>query len=272
MPIIAPKKVKFEAPITTAIKKMGGTQTDVDAYLALHDKGEPFVKATLNGISTPDMAVKAAEFVFAFKFSGIPLSKSVSILANVLALDFPDQIGLLTKVVNKGAAIGAVIKKISNPLEAVGFIIAAFSAARSCEKADYGSAIAEIYKSFIGITVPFGGAVDVVQSIVDVYFAAPNERNILLFKVIRACDPVGLGGVAIQSFVWFIQAVFNAGRGRSVDEKRLSQLVDSMKSGPARIFVDLGERAEFLFVLWDLPKDIYDVAITSWDRLKLYLR
>ncbi len=57
-----------------------------------------------------------------------------------------------------------------------------------------------------------------------------------MIKLLRVMNPVGLGGVAVDSAITLI----NVAMGNS-DEREVDRLVERMKKGPAAVFADFGE-------------------------------
>jgi len=75
-------------------------------------------------------------------------------------------------------------------------------------------------------------------------------------KVLRALDPIGLGGVAVDTVGIFATALVEG----QMDERRLARLVDRMKEGPAMYFAEIGE---------DCGSAIYDMtqwSLSQWDE------
>jgi len=82
-------------------------------------------------------------------------------------------------------------------------------------------------------------------SLLDGVVPEQSRKNSLIFKILRACDPVGLGGSAVDSVSSLAIGLFEmvvSGKSRSeVMIPRLERLVGRLKQGPTAIFAEIGE-------------------------------
>ena len=105
----------------------------------------------------------------------------------------------------------------------------------------------ELYKFGMGKAVPWAAMVEGVGSLLDGIVPEQTRKNSMLFRTLRAVDPVGLGGVAVDSVVSIVTSGAEMAAAGRVDidilTNRLTPLVARMKQGPANLFVELGENS-----------------------------
>jgi hypothetical protein len=120
---------------------------------------------------------------------------------------------------------------------------------------DYLYGTAEMYKQFMGKAIPWAGAVEALQSIVEGVLPA-SAKNSEVFKVMRACDPVGLGAVGVDAVGTLAIGLVEMVVSGQMDPMRLNRLVDRMKSGPTAFFAQLGE---------NLGDSVYEMSLWKSD-------
>ena len=97
----------------------------------------------------------------------------------------------------------------------------------------------------IGKAVPWGELLDFFDSLLP-----EGWKGSRIIKLLRVMNPVGLGGVAVDSAV----TVINVAMGNS-DEREIDRLVERMKKGPAAVFADFGENlADAVFDYFQFPR------------------
>jgi hypothetical protein len=112
-----------------------------------------------------------------------------------------------------------------------------------------------MYKQFMGKAIPWAGAIEGLQSIVEGFMPA-SAKNSDVFKVMRACDPVGLGAVGVDAVGTLAIGLVEMVTTGQMDSARLSRLVDRMKSGPTKFFAEMGE---------NLGASIYEMSLWKSD-------
>lgn len=93
--------------------------------------------------------------------------------------------------------------------------------------------------------MPFGAMIDALQSFIELVVPKTKQSQ-LLFKILKAINPVGLGAVAMESVAASVTAAYyvvNNGGDFGAAIPRLDQLVERMKKSPAGVFVGIGDNA-----------------------------
>jgi hypothetical protein len=236
---------KHRAAIQTAAKREGVPSATVEEYFKFmeHGGGQGGGLSTklgtfLAAADTTEKAVEVAQFFFflrRFGFSAVDVAK---IFVVVIGLRAPRALALIHHVLKNGSRVQSGLKAAGGVRTALSLFVAAVSIYNFCCDKEYGQAAATAYKTLIGIGVPWAGAIDSVQSLMP----AADPKSVTMFKVLRACDPVGLGGAGIDSMVFGVQAIIDGLQGRPFNDERLNQLVKRLKTGPTAIFAEFGEK------------------------------
>lgn len=88
-------------------------------------------------------------------------------------------------------------------------------------------AFVEVYTSGMGKGVPWAGIVEGSQSLIGEVI--PRDwKSEGFVKILRAIDPIGLGGIAVDTLGTFLSMVMES----RVDEARLARLGQRMHEGP----------------------------------------
>lgn len=128
---------------------------------------------------------------------------------------------------------------------------------------EWSQLAALVYKKLMGKAVPLAGLVDALQSLVEALVPGQVQKSSWVFKVIRSCDPVGLGGAGVDSMGFLAQAMIDKLKGKPFNEKRFSQLVQRLRTGPTAIFAELGDRIP----IGELIYDIGEMSSSDWQKL-----
>ncbi len=125
----------------------------------------------------------------------------------------------------------------------ISLFLGAAEMANHLEKRQYGAAAAEVYGVFMSAAVPWAGFLSAVQNLAFTW--APGLRGMpavnYFFRMLNARDPVGLGKIAIDSFVTIIDTVIVSFQRGQLDTGQLELLVERMRNSPSNILVSAGE-------------------------------
>lgn len=149
---------------------------------------------------------------------------------------------VVEKIGSAGERFQSVMKNLGRIGNFVGCFLAALKIRTFWEKGQYGAAFGEIYKTYVGIAVPWAGLIDAVQSLLG--FLLPESMSDSadqFFEVLRAINPADLGAVAVDSFVTICVALFEAIVYGKSSYGRVRSLVKRMNDSAAAVFVDAGE-------------------------------
>lgn len=261
---------KRKQDVADALKRRSVPKPIIDEFLAYWSASQfPIVNNFLSSLTTLDSAVKVGRFFYQMKLWGYSGEHAARVLVFVAGLKSADALKIIELSMQHGPRLGKVLKSAGD----IGTGISIFMAAVQCylliQQGEYSQVAAVIYKTVIGTAVAWGGAIDALQSVLEMFVPDYVQKNSTVFKVIRAVDPVGLGGIGVDTMVFFVQAAIDALRGKQFDDRRMTELVKRMKTGPTRIFAEIGEEAGD--ALYDiLQMDSQDwrlVATYSWQEL-----
>lgn len=238
----------------------------------------PGVKNFLGTIGRLEDATKLARFYIELLdiCRGVPEQIPVTIAAAAKldkdALDLFDALSATGK-------LGRTMKLIGDVGTKLGYIVTIIECVQHARRGDPGAVAAELYKFAMGKAVPWGAMIEGVGSLLDGTVPAQTRENSMMFKIMRSVDPIGMGAVAVDSVVSIVmggvEMAINGKNGRRANidimTERLTPLVARMKGGPARVFVELGERSgDALYDLCEQGIDFnaignhFQYEITDW--------
>lgn len=174
-------------------------------------------------------------------------------------------------------SIGKIVSALGSAATIAGYLVTIIECVQHARKGEPGPIATELYKFAMGKAVPWAAIIEGVGSLLDGTVPEHTRKNSQLFKILRAVDPIGMGGVAIDSVVSITTSGFEmVARGRvDVDilTNRLTPLVARMKQGPANIFVELGENSgDALYELTQTDIDVNAMLRYSWMELTDWIK
>jgi hypothetical protein len=198
------------------------------------------------------------------------------VLGSVIKLD-KDTFVLFETISGPTSKFGKYVKSFGDVATVVGLFVTVVECVQHARRGEPGPIATELYKFAMGKAVPWAGMVEGIGSLLDGVLPEQTRKNSQLFKILRAVDPVGLGGVAVDSVVSIVTSGFEmAARGRvDVDilTNRLTPLVARMKQGPASVFVELGENSgDALYELTQTDIDVNAMLRYSWMELTDWIK
>lgn len=168
------------------------------------------------------------------------------VLAGIAKLDKND-LEIFEALAKPTGKIGKAISFAGSVATIAGYLVTIMECVQHARRGEPGPIALELYKFGMGKAVPWAAMIEGVGSLLDGVVPEQTRKNSQLFKIIRAVDPIGMGGVAVDSFVSIVMGgVDMAARGRvdiDILTNRLTPLVARMKQGPASVFVELGENS-----------------------------
>jgi hypothetical protein len=199
-------------------------------------------------------------------------SQMPAVLASVAKLD-KDALVLFEALASPTNKFGKFIKGIGEVATAVGLIVTVVECVQHARHGEPGPIATELYKFAMGKAVPWAGMVEGVGSLLDGVVPEQTRKNSMFFRTLRAVDPIGLGGVAVDSVVSIVTSGAEMAAAGRVDidilTRRLTPLVARMKGGPANLFVELGENSgDALYELCQTGVDFDAILRYSWMNLK----
>jgi len=203
--------------------------------------GAPEVKRFFSYIKKAEEARMVAEFYVTVRKSGIQPGDFRQIFQAISGVGKPKWGTETVKWLSAptGGA-GRLLKRLNDMGKAAGFVVFLIEYIDHWNKGDYHMAFVEIYKQGMGDAVPVGGFLDGLQSFAG--FVVPKSwKSETAFKWFKTIDPVGLGGVAVDTLGVFIHSGIDLVSQGKMDERRMGRLVDRMKKGPTQVFAEIGE-------------------------------
>lgn len=198
------------------------------------------------------------------------------VLAGIAKLDKND-LEIFEALAKPTGKIGKAVAFAGSVATIAGYLITITECVQHARRGEPGPIALELYKFAMGKAVPWAAMVEGLGSLLDGVVPEQTRKNSQLFKIIRAIDPIGMGGVAVDSVVSIVTSGFEmAARGRvDVDilTNRLTPLVARMKQGPASIFVELGENSgDALYELTQTDIDVNAMLRYSWMELTDWIK
>ncbi|HQU94458.1 MAG TPA: peptidoglycan-binding domain-containing protein [Pyrinomonadaceae bacterium] len=168
--------------------------------------------------------------------------------------------------------LGKAVAFMGSVASIAGYLVTVIECVQHARRGDAGAVAAELYKFAMGKAVPWAAIIEGVGSLLDGVVPENTRKNSYVFKMLRSMDPIGLGGVAVDSLGSIVTAGAEmAARGRldiDILTNRLTPLVARMKQGPANIFVELGENSgDALYELTQTDIDFQAMLRYSWMEL-----
>lgn len=252
---------KHRAALETYARANGVPSSVLDEFLSYWAENElKFAKTILGWNDAPGNAVTILKMFALFRKLGATGQQMVPAFILIAGMRSATALKMMEYVADKAPVIAPKLKTLGNAAKMLGVFICAIEVYNLYAKGEWSQIIATIYKTLMGLAVPWGAAIDALQSLMP----ETSPRSSALFKIVRACDPIGLGGIAVDSMVIMLQSLLDAMRGRPLDEARLSALVGRMKQGPTAIFAELGEKSG------DALYDILQMDAQDWKLVGRY--
>ncbi len=221
----------------------------------LIDKAVPEMKKFLGSLGRSEDARKVIAAWVQLRKWGFSTREAATVMRQVSGLKgYAPAVNAFGEIGKATGALGRFISTVGAKAGAVGHVVTLVEVADKFEQGDYLYGASELYKHFMGEAIPWAGMVEGLQSLVEAV-APKSAKNARIFRIIRACDPIGLGASAVDSMTTLVlSTIYLIDTGR-MDMARLSRLVDRMKQGPTRLFAEMGE---------DLGDSVYEMS--RWRR------
>ena len=221
----------------------------------LIDTGFPPFKSFIGTISKAEEAravIAVWKHIRTFGFSQVEAARIYTELAKLdpkITKDF------FEAAAKPGSKLAGNLGKMAKMADKVAMVIVLIEVTDKMAQGDYLYGTAEMYKQFMGKAIPWAGAVEALQSIVEGVLPA-SAKNSDVFKVMRACDPVGIGAVGVDAVGTLAIGLVEMVVTGQMDSQRLNRLVDRMKSGPTKFFAEMGE---------NLGSSLYEISLWKSD-------
>jgi len=103
----------------------------------------------------------------------------------------------------------------------------------------WGAAASVCYQVWIGSAFPWAGMINALQGIITVL--VPGAADSRFFQALRTLDPVGVGGVGVDSFITSAIVLIEALHSGKLNMGELMALRDRMADSPVAVVAELGD-------------------------------
>ncbi len=260
----------FEADMK---KEFKGNNINFNLYRrALVDGSIPKMKIFLGTIGRAEDARKLARMFLMMKGWGFSDREMRLVFKAALGMRKSGAALKLMDTLSKpGSSTGKLFAKFAKGAGKAGLLISIIEVVDKFMQGDYLYGATEIYKIGMGKVAPWAGMIEGLQSLVEALLPK-NTKNTMLFKVLRAFDPIGLGAVGVDAVTSMALMVIDAIQKGTINMARLDRLVKRMKSGPAKLFAEMGEElGDATFEMsqwkksdWEYAGKMFPKWIASW--------
>lgn len=254
-----PPFFSFEADVARAAQPAGISASQITALFRWLQEHQGPLKTTLSVIKTSDNAIKFAKFCFQMERWGLSVAEMVRVLTLVGSLRSPTILNFIEYLLKNGERLSRFFSKTKGARNGLGYLLLVVTLYNNLVDGEYSQAAAKTYKFVMGKAIPWAGAIDTIQG----FFPAPSPASTVFLKVLRACDPVGLGGAGVDAMASFAGMIIDGLAGRDFDEDRLNKLAERLKTGPTSFFYKIGEAipiGEFVY-------DLKELTVEKWNEL-----
>lgn len=249
-----------------------GREPEFDMFRrAFVDGSIPAMKNFLGAIGRAEDATKLASAFLALRRFGLTFEECREVMRAVTgmrkakaAIELFDD---LAKPTGKFTKFLGFTGKVAGR---AGLLIAMIEIADKMADGDYLYGATEAYKIVMGKAVPWAAMIEGLQSLVE-GIAPDSWKAKGVFKVMRACDPIGLGATAVDAVTTLaLGAIDMVVKGKmDVDAMmpRLERLVSRMKQGPTKVFAEIGEDlGDAMFEISQWKRDDFTYAISVFPK------
>ena len=251
-----------EKLLATEAAKLGESDAFDEFRRELIDKSFPDMKKFLGSIGRAEDARKVIAAWSQLRKWGFATSEARDVMKAITGMK-GRQFGALDAIGSPTSKFGRFFGSVGSKAGMAGNIITMIEVADKFEQGDYLYGTSELYKHFMGKAIPWAGMVEGLQSLVEA-IAPGSVKNSRVFKVIRACDPIGLGASGVDSMTTLVLGTVHLIQTGNIDMARLSRLVDRMKQGPTKVFAEMGEDlGDSVYEMSKWRKDDWSYAVKS---------
>ena len=218
----------------------------------LIDTGFPPFKSFIGSITKAEEARTVIAVWKHIRTFGFSQTEAARVYTELAKLDPKITKDFFEAAAKPGSKLATQLGKMAKFADKAAMVIVLIEVTDKMAQGDYLYGTAEMYKQFMGKAIPWAGAVEALQSIVEGVLPA-SAKNSDVFKVMRACDPIGLGAVGVDTIGTLAIGLVEMVTTGQMDSQRLNRLVDRMRSGPTAFFAELGDNlgnAVYEMSLW----------------------
>lgn len=264
--------IPHEAAMQAKFQEAGRTSEWDQFRRALVDGSIPGMKVFLGTLGRVEDAQKLASAVLALRRWGLTFEEIRSVLRAATGLRKQNAaLALFDDIAKPTSKFGGFIGKVAGVAGKAALIVTIIEVADKFVDGDYLYGATEVYKTVMGKAVPWAAMIEGLQGLVE-SLAPPSWQSSAAFKIMRACDPIGLGATAVDAVTTLalgaIDMALNRKMGVDAMMPRLERLNARLKQGPTKVFAEMGEKlgdATYEMSLWRRDDWSYAVrTIPAW--------
>ena len=227
------------------IANQTGDQDFAQEFLdtALKDYGTA-VKGMIATLGQADDILKLAQGIKVLKDAGLTAPQAARVLGVVLRTNSaPVSVAFFREMGKHGQSIAPKLNALGTGADAMTLVVTAVEYYNHWTKGDYGAAAGAAYSMGMSAALPWAGAIDAIQSIIEA-MSPPLKGNPYFdasFKILRTLNPVAAGRVGVDTIVTVINMIIENLITGKVSWSELDRLVSRMEKSPLAIFTQLGE-------------------------------
>jgi len=236
-----PGTVPYLADMELAFEKAGMPEEFKSFRRMIIDDKIPKIKIFLGTIGRAEDALTLVRVFVTMRRWGLTASEASIVFR--AAIGFRNQraaLKLMAEMGDPASKLGKVIGQFGKGIGLVGQLVTLIEVADKFEQGDYLFGLTELYKYAMGKAIPWAGMIDGLQSLVESVLPK-SAKNSMVFKLVRACDPIGLGATAVDAMSTMVLGAVELIMSGKMDNARLNRLVERMKQGPTTLFAEMGE-------------------------------
>lgn len=257
---------------------LAGMKHRLNEFSALiNDPANPkmeWVKIAINATGSFETGRTIVRFYLMLARRGFTASQIRDTFIRIGSITSPRRIEAISKAVASGTKFEKYLGAAGSVASMADYVVTFFEIYELVKSDEWSQVFATVYEKLMGKAIFWAGLIQALQSLIEAVAPEQAVKSRVAFKVMKAFDPIGLGKIGIDSMVWAAQASFDAVRGKPFDDKRLSQLVGRMKTGPTAIFAELGENAgDAIFEISEMDsRDWNLVGRYTIDQLREFIK
>ena len=239
---------KFQNEMIDVFKKEN-KQKELERFNNLMEEGmkkHAFFKTIVTGIRTSENAAMFARMFLTLRSWGFSQKQILTVFKQLSKLRGARFIGTLKTLSEPTGRFGIIFKSLGNVATKAILLCDFIECLYHASKGNYAAIFGIIYKAGMRTVYWRLGALNCLQTFLKgILPSSMNPKVTAAFKILRMCDPIGLGQVGIESLAASATAAYHwwdkGDAGAAIP--RLDKLVKRIKKSPAGVLAELGDNA-----------------------------
>lgn len=236
-----PGTIPYLADMERAFEEAGKPWEFKDYRRFFVDDTVPIIKIFVGTIGRSEDALTLVRVFMTMRRWGLTANEASVVFKAAIGLrNQRAALKLMAEMGDPVSRFGKVFEQIGKRAGFVGHLVTIIEIVDKFEQGDYLYGLSELYKHFMGKAIPWAAMIEGLQSLVEAILPK-STKNTMVFKLVRACDPIGLGATAVDAMSTIVLGAVDLIMKGKMDNARLNRLVDRMKQGPTTMFAEIGE-------------------------------